>query len=442
VISTNRSTRRTFISKGLAISGTLAFAPGACFAAAKPQTNQSGDPASNPAGAMQTTGPWSLKAHARAKGLLFGTAVEAQLLSANAEVAQIVLDQCSILVAENSMKMGPMRPTPTTFSFEAGDALVAFGDAHGIKVRGHNLCWHAQLPTWFNATATKDNARQLLVDHISTVAGHYKGKLQSWDVVNEAVNTPDGRPDGLRNGPWLKLLGPEFIPLAFKTARTADPNVLLTYNDYGIETDSDGDVKKRAAILELVRGMKADKVPIDAVGIQSHIHAGWSTADSKGLREWMATLRGMGLKIFVTELDINDDTLKTDDPAEIDAAVAKSYHDYMDVMVTEPAVAAVLTWGVTDAHSWLAGRRPGPRPGPRPGQVAGQGEGQAEVVPPGPPTPPAQPEVVPPGAPPQPTGQRAAQQHRPPERPLLFDANNKPKPAFFAVRDAFDTRTK
>ena len=138
---------------------------------------------------MGITGPGSLKAHAGAKGLLFGKAVEAQLLSSNADVAQIVIDQCSILVAENSMKMGPMRPTPTTYSFEAGDALVAFGEAHGIKVRGHNLNWHAQLPTWFNATATKDNARQLLIDHITTVVGHFKGKLHSWDVVNEAVNT-------------------------------------------------------------------------------------------------------------------------------------------------------------------------------------------------------------------------------------------------------------
>ena len=422
----NRATRRQFISKGLAVSGALAFGlPSANFAA-EAQINQSGGPSPSPAAAMGITGPGSLKAHAGAKGLLFGTAVEAQLLSSNAEVAQIVIDQCSILVAENSMKMGPMRPTPTTYSFEAGDALVAFGDAHGIKVRGHNLNWHAQLPTWFNATATKDNARQLLVDHITTVAGHFKGKLHSWDVVNEAVNTPDGRPDGLRNGPWLKLLGPEFIPLAFRTARAADPDVLLTYNDYGIETDSDGDVKKRAAILELVRGMKKDKVPIDAVGIQSHIHVGWSTADSNGLREWMRTLRGMGLKVFVTEMDINDDTWKTDDPAEIDAAVAQTYHDYMEVLVNEPAVAAVLTWGVTDAHTWLAGRRPGPRPPgavSRPGQASGQAAGQAEVLPPGPP----------PG--------QTAQQHRPPERPLLFDANNKPKAAFFTVRDAFDTRT-
>jgi endo-1,4-beta-xylanase len=430
----NRATRRQFISNGLAVSGALAFGLRDANLAAEAQTNQPGGPPTSPAAAMGITGPGSLKAHAGAKGLLFGTAVEAQLLSSNADVSQIVIDQCSILVAENSMKMGPMRPTPTTYSFEAGDALVAFGDAHGIKVRGHNLNWHAQLPTWFNATATKDNARQLLVDHITTVAGHFKGKLHSWDVVNEAVNAPDGRPDGLRNGPWLKLLGPEFIPLAFRTARAADPNVLLTYNDYGIETDSDGDVKKRAAILELVRGMKKDKVPIDAVGIQSHIHVGWSTADGKGLREWMRTLRGMGLKVFVTEMDINDDTWKTDDPAEIDAAVAQTYHDYMDVIVSEPAVAAVLTWGVTDAHTWLAGRRPGPRPpgaGPRPGHAPGQAAGQATGQAAG------QAEVLPPGPPPGQT----AQQNRPPERPLLFDANNKPKAAFFTVRDAFDTRT-
>ena len=211
------------------------------------------------------------------KGILVGAAVEAQLLYSDAGVAQIVMDQCSILVAENSMKMGPMRPTPTTYSFEAGDALVAFGDAHGIKVRGHNLCWHAQLPTWFNARQPRTMRRQVLVDHIVVVAGHYKGKLQSWDVVNEAVNTPDGSRTDCAMGRGMKLLGPEFIPLAFQAARAADPNVLLTYNDYGLETDSDGDIKKRAAILELVRGMQANKVPIDAVGIQSHIHASWST---------------------------------------------------------------------------------------------------------------------------------------------------------------------
>jgi endo-1,4-beta-xylanase len=436
MIPTKRHTRRTFLSNGLAVSGGLALAgPGGHLTSAFAQAMQT----VNPGAAQDITGRGSLKAHAAAHGLLTGAAVEAQLLAANADVARIVIDQYSILVAENSMKVGPMRPTPTTFSFEPGDALVAFGDAHGIKVRGHNLCWHAQLPTWFNSYVTTENAKQVLVDHITTVAGHFKGKLHSWDVVNEAVNTPDGRPDGLRNGPWLKLLGPDFIPIAFRAARAADPDVLLTYNDYGIETDSDGDVKKRAAILELVRGMKANKVPIDAVGIQSHIHAGWSTADSKGLREWMRTLRGMGLKLFVTELDINDDTLKTDDPAEIDAAVAQTYREFLDVMMSEPALAAVITWGVTDAHTWLAGRRLGPRPAARPrqagqpGQASAQQSAQPEVQPP---PPPGQAEVLPPGPPP---GQQVAQ-HRPPERPLPFDADNKPKPAFFAMRDSFDRR--
>lgn len=404
------------------------------------------------AGNQSITGPGSLKAHAAAHGLLTGAAVEAQLLATNPPVEKIVIDQYSILVAENSMKVGPMRPTPTTYSFEAGDALVAFGDAHGIKVRGHNLCWHSQLPSWFNSYATPENAHQLLVDHITTVVSHYKGKLHSWDVVNEAVQVSDGRPDGLRNGPWLKLLGPEFIPLAFRTARAADPNVLLTYNDYGLETDSPDDTKKRAAVLELVRGMKANHVPIDAVGIQSHIHAGWSRADSAGLREFMRNLREMGLKIFVTEMDVNDNNLTTQDPAEIDKAVAQTYREYLGVMMEEPAVSTIITWGVTDAHTWLAGRRPpmGQFPRPRQGGQAGQpgapGQ-QAAQTEPGP--QPNQPAVAPRGQQPALSGPEAAQgpapqpsqRPRPPERPLPFDANNQPTEAFFAIRESFDKRS-
>ena len=438
---TKRQTRRNFISKGLAVSGGLALG-GAHAGFAAMQAAPAAAVAPEPA---DITGKNSLKAHAGRKGILAGAAVEAQLLNSNPAIAQIVIDQYSLLVAENSMKVGPMRPTPTTYSFDAGDALVAFGNAHGIKVRGHNLCWHAQLPTWFNSYVTKDNAKQVLTDHITTVAGHFKGKLQSWDVVNEAINVPDGMPGGLRNGPWYKMLGPDFIPIAFQAARSADPDVLLTYNDYGIETDSDGDTKKRAAILELVRGMQANKVPINAVGIQSHIHTSWTPDNAKGFREWMATLRGMGLKLFATELDINDDTMDTEDPAEIDAAVAKVYHDYLGMLMAEPAVAAVVTWGVTDAHTWLAGRRPGgPRPpGARPpGQAGAPGApaGAAPVTPPPAqaavqPPPPGGADVQPPGPPP---GQVAV--HRAPQRPLAFDADNKPTKAFFAIRDAFDTR--
>ena len=389
-------TRREFISNGLAASGALALGVSAAeLGTAHAQRTRFRGGLDQGSESRGITGAGSLKAHASARGLLTGAAVEAQLLATNPSVEKIVIDQYSILVAENSMKMGPMRPTPDTFSFEAGDALVAFGDAHGIKVRGHNLCWHSQLPAWFNSVATKDNAHQLLVDHIRTVAGHFKGKLQSWDVVNEAVQVSDGRSDGLRNGPWLKLLGPDFIPLAFRTAREADPNVLLTYNDYGIETDHPDDVKKRAAVLQLVRDMKANNVPIDAVGIQSHIHAGWSTSDGNGLREFMRSVREMGLKIFVTEMDVNDDQIKSEDPADIDLAVAKTYREYLDLMMQEPAMAVVITWGVTDAHTWLAGRR-------RPNQT---------------------------------------QQPTLPQRPLPFNAQNQPKEAFYAMRQSFDSRS-
>lgn len=176
---------------------------------------------------------------------------------------------------------------------ESGETVVEVCRKHGISQQSFYL-WKKKYAGL--GLSELRELRQLREENgkLKRLVADLKGKLHSWDVVNEAVNPPDRRPDGLRNGPWLKLLGPEFIPLAFRTARAADPDVLLTYNDYGVETDSDGDVKKRAAILELVRGMKEDKVPIDAVGIQSHIHVGWSTADSKGLREWMRTLRGLG----------------------------------------------------------------------------------------------------------------------------------------------------
>jgi len=125
------------------------------------------------------------------------------------------------------------------------------------------------------------------------VAGRYAGKIHSWDVVNEAVQITDGREDGLRDSPWLKLLGPEYIEIAFRTARTTDAKALLTYNDYGIEGEDEASGKKRAAVLVLVQGLKA-KGLVDAVGVQSHISAG--TAYGAGLRGFLKTVSGMGYR--------------------------------------------------------------------------------------------------------------------------------------------------
>ncbi len=175
-----------------------------------------------------TSGSQSLRAHAAAHGLLAGCAVVPARLSAEPNYTAAVASQANILVAENAMKWAALRPGPGQFNFDDADALAGFAAAHGQKLRGHNLCWHEALPEWFAATATRQNARELLTGHIRTVAGRYAGRIHSWDVVNEAIDAKGDRPDGLRKSPWLELIGSDYIELAFKTARAADPGALLT----------------------------------------------------------------------------------------------------------------------------------------------------------------------------------------------------------------------
>ncbi|HTD53878.1 MAG TPA: endo-1,4-beta-xylanase, partial [Silvibacterium sp.] len=199
-----------------------------------------------------------------------------------------------------------------------------------------------------------------------------------------------GLPNAMRRSPWLELIGPDYIDLAFRTARAADSTALLTYNDYGIETDAPDETEKREAVLGLVRGMKKRGVPIDAVGVQSHLKT-QDPAPGKGLRDFVRELRRMNLRVFVTELDVDEKKLEGSD-AERDAAIAKIYRDYVTMMVAEPNVDAVLTWGITDRYTWL-------------------------------------------------NGPKWARQDGKPQRCLPFYADYKPAPAFFALRDALDTRS-
>lgn len=304
---------------------------------------------------ISISGADSIRAHAAAAGLLAGCAVVPQLLDLNADTSdpytRTVMEQANILVAENSMKWSSLRPTASTYEFGPSDKLFDFAAKYGQAVRGHNLCWHEQLPSWFGSVATKDNARSLLTQHIETVAGRYAGKVQSWDVVNEAVHVEDGRADGLRKSPWLDLIGPDYIELAFTTAAKADPKAKLTYNDYDIELDTPEQTAKRGQVLMLVRRLHARGVPIGALGIQSHLQA-TGPQPGAGLISLIREVAKMGLEVYVTELDVNTRKLEGGD-AEQDTAVAAVYKDYLGLVLPEPNVKAVLTWGITDAHTWL-----------------------------------------------------------------------------------------
>ncbi|HLI75678.1 MAG TPA: endo-1,4-beta-xylanase, partial [Acidobacteriaceae bacterium] len=291
---------------------------------------------------------------AEQRGLLVGTAVAVPMLRRDPAYAELIKQQANIVVAENSMKFGPLRPGPDKFFFGEADALFAFAEANGMKVRGHNFVWHRQLPRWFEGYATKDNAASILTNHIETVGGRYAGRVHSWDVVNEAIQVDDGMPDGLRNSPWYKLLGPGYIDLAYRTARKVDPKALLCYNDYDIESDAPAQAAKRAALLKLVRGMQQRNVPIDAIGIQSHIKAGEKQVYGEGLRQFMHEVQGMGLKMLLTEMDVNDRALPSD-VATRDKAVASTYGSYLKLTLGNPDTIALLTWGITDKYTWLNG---------------------------------------------------------------------------------------
>ncbi|MGA7157915.1 MAG: endo-1,4-beta-xylanase [Acidobacteriaceae bacterium] len=303
----------------------------------------------------------SIRAAGAGRGILAGCAVNVAALRSDPAYRALLKAQVGIVVAESSFKFGPLRPTPTTFFFDNADYLAAFAEENGMKLRGHNFVWHRQIPKWFESYVTPGNAKQVLVEHIERVGGRYAGRIHSWDVVNEAIQVSDGLPGGFRSSPWEKVLGgsgtlPEYIEVAYRTARRVDPKALLVYNDYGIEGEDAGSEQKRAAVMAMLKEMQRRDVPVDALGVQSHLTAankdGSVPVYGSGLRKMIAEARGMGLKVLVTEMDVNDRYVA---PAigPRDAAVARMYASYLKTVLADEAVIAVLTWGITDKYTWL-----------------------------------------------------------------------------------------
>lgn len=292
-----------------------------------------------------------LRQIAQSAGRMFGAAVEPTTLAADSAYAAAVTAECGIVTAENCLKWAALRPAADRFDFTRGDALRDFARAGGMALRGHTLVWHNSLPSWFSSTVNAGNAERFLVEHIATVASHYAGEMHSWDVVNEAIDTASGRADGLRSTPWLQFLGPRYIDVAFATAASADPRALLTYNEYGLELSSSG--PRRSATLRLLSDLRGRGVPLHALGIQGHAGgAGWAQFDAGAFAAFLRDVAGLGLRIFISELDVKDNNLSADVAAR-DQQVAAIYRDYLSVALAEPAVAAVITWGLSDKYTWV-----------------------------------------------------------------------------------------
>jgi endo-1,4-beta-xylanase len=388
-------TRREFIAEVAGATAAIAATGPALLleGCARSAATLAATPAVLPASFHDVAGSRSLRAHARRHGLVYGSAVIIHNVQNDPDFAELISEQCGIVVPTGELKWIALRPAPDRYDFSRPDFLLQFAQRNHMLMRGHTLCWHESVPDWIRTPENRPKTRQFFVDHITTVCKHFAGQLQSWDVVNEAILPKDGQPGGLRKSFWYDQIGPDYIDLAFRTARVADPHAKLTYNDYGVEYDNDDSVERRRLILELLRGMQKRGVPLDAVGIQSHVKAAQPYIFGKGLADYIEAIRQMGLEVYLTEMDVNEDDIATDDPVKRDAIIAQTYTEYLRVALANPAVKLVLTWDLSDRFTWLNSG---------------------------------------------PTHHR--KQPNRPQRSLPFDHDYRPKDAFFAIRDSFDHR--
>ncbi|MBV8925530.1 MAG: endo-1,4-beta-xylanase [Bradyrhizobium sp.] len=292
-----------------------------------------------------------LAADARSRRHGYGAAATLADLQSDARLQNAIARYCTQIVPVYELKWPTLRPDPHRFAFEKADALLDFAQQNGLTMRGHNLVWYADLPEWTRQIKTAAGAERALRDHIATVVSYYRGKLTSWDVVNEAVPEFPKQPTERRDSLWQSLLGDGYMRMAFRTAADADPDVQLTINDYDIESVGPRFAARRAALRSIVSDLLDTGTPLHAVGLQAHLH-GELEIDTEALAKCVAEFRSWGLDVIVTELDVDDMKLPGSQP-ERDAIVAKKVNEVLTAITSEAPLRSILTWGISDRYSWI-----------------------------------------------------------------------------------------
>lgn len=270
--------------------------------------------------------------------------------------------QFNMLVAENEMKMDALQPQQGQFSFGSADGLVSFAQRNKMTVRGHCLVWHQQQPEWLSSDGkkndkgwTRQQALELMKNHITSVMQHFKGKVTEWDVVNECLDDDQSiirtNPDAytLRQTVWQRAIGDDYIDSAFVYARQADPSALLYLNDYDVEMQGKA---KAVAFYNIVKRLQQHGIPIDGVGLQCHFSVG--DVDSVKLERTIRRFGDDGLKCIVTELDMGVGSTSAKDLEE----QARNYRVVTDIMLNNENCPSMVIWGIKDNDSWRSGSNP------------------------------------------------------------------------------------
>jgi endo-1,4-beta-xylanase len=317
--------------------------------------------------------------------LKIGAAIEpSQLISAE---APLLATHFNSIVAENVMKPTDIQPKEGAYNFAPADKLVAYAQGSGMAMRGHTLLWHLRTPEWMwtdkeGKPASRDMVLARLKSHIETVVGRYKGAVYAWDVVNEVID--EKQPNCLRKDKWFATTGDAYIEQAFRYAHAADPKARLYINDYSTDEPA-----KRQCLERIVKGLIARGVPVHGVGHQMHVSVFSPSVES--IDESLTTFARLGLENQVTELDVSlyryQAKSLSDTEAKLLQLQGERYAALMKVFMAHPELRAVTLWGISDSHTWLN---------------HGEYEGRHDS-------------------------------------PLLFDRQQKPKPAYFKMIDTAKT---
>jgi len=282
----------------------------------------------------------------------------------------LVETQFNSISPENDLKWERIHPTPQGFNFEPADRYVEFGEKNHMFIVGHCLVWHSQTPRWVfeddkGNPVSREELLRRMHDHIAAVVGRYRGRVNGWDVVNEALNE-DGT---LRRSQWQRIIGDDYIAKAFEYAHEADPKAELYYNEYSLENEA-----KRKGGVDLIRKLLAQGIPVAAVGLQGHYNMEWPAVEN--VDSTIARFRELGVKVNITELDVdvlprvrpgnsadisaraegsaNSNPYTAGLPAPQQQALAARYAALFHVfLMHRDAITRVTFWGVTDGHSWL-----------------------------------------------------------------------------------------